>query len=655
MFQVFSCLTTEHDPYLVGLAAFVCLLGAFAGLTLFRRASARSGRGQAWWAIGAGFATGCGAWSTHFLSMLAYKAAIPIAYDIPLTIASLAVAIALAAFGYLVAVRNAPSAAFLGGAVVGAGATVMHYVGMAALQMPGDIRWSAGLVAASIFAGLLVPALAVAVVKQGHSPRTFAVGVVLLTLGVVLLHFTAMAAVEVIPDPARAFTGLSVPPSSLALVVASLTVGILGICLVVAFADRRASRGQLHIVRHALDLMSQGLVMFDGNKRLILWNERYEQIYSLEGRLKVGMRLVEVMQQRHAVGTLKEDPIEYAKRAESMASAGQELKHVFILPNGRTVSGSNRPRPDGGWVSTHEDVTDREEFELKRASIEREQARRQEIDGAIAGFRTAAGTLLTSVNESVASMQTTASLLMKSASRTSDRVAASVTRFRDASDSISAVAAAAQELSVSIGEISNELKQTSHIAAAAAADTRTTDGDMAALASGAERIGAVIGFIKSIADQTNLLALNATIEAARAGEAGRGFSVVAAEVKSLAVQARGATEDISKQIHEAQGTTRTAVGSLQRITARIAQIDNSATSVAGAVAQQSAATQEISQNITAAAEGASVVSSTLADVSGATREARASAEIVLKASQAVESTVTDLKLQVERFLQKVAS
>jgi len=164
-----------------------------------------------------------------------------------------------------------------------------------------------------------------------------------------------------------------------------------------------------------------------------------------------------------------------------------------------------------------------------------------------------------------------------------------------------------------------------------------------------------VGLIRKIAAQTNLLALNATIEAARAGEAGRGFSVVASEVKSLAVQTAKATEDIAKHILGVQYSTSSAVATIQKIAKRMQEINECTNAVASSVTQQSTTTGEISRNVAHAAEGTSLVSSVLGEVVGATAEAKGSAEFVLRASESVESAVSNLQSQVERFLAKVAA
>jgi methyl-accepting chemotaxis protein/PAS domain-containing protein len=567
----------------------------------------------------------------------------------------LLIAIVVMSFGYVLALGTLGRGFGLaGGAVIGLGVGLMHYTGMAAVEMQARIEWSLGLVHASVFLGALFSTAAIARVRISGSYGNMAWGVALLTLGIVALHFTGMGAIDLVPDLTRRASMLSVSPLYLAFGVAAVAGGVLAVSLVLAFADRSARR-QLAIVSHALDCMSQGLVMFDGHKRLILWNRQYEELYSLQGRLNVGMALVDVMQQRFAAGTLNEDPLAYAAKAEAAASSGHELKHVFKLPDGRVVAGSNRPRPDGGWVSTHEDVTDRELLEHQRSSLQREQARRDAIDKEIENFRSYAASLLEQVNASAEDMRSIATNLLGSARNASSRVTEGVVTFEQASSSIGSIASAAQELLTSIETISSQLAQATEKAAAATGEARNTDEEIAGLASGAEQIGAVVGLIKQIAAQTNLLALNATIEAARAGEAGRGFSVVASEVKSLAVQTAKATEDIAKHIEGAQNSSRAAVGAIRRITTRMEEIDVAASTAANSVASQSLATEEISQNISAAADGASKVSAVLSDVSQATRAAEQTAEVVLRASEGVRNSVAQLRSHVEHFLNRVAA
>jgi methyl-accepting chemotaxis protein len=126
---------------------------------------------------------------------------------------------------------------------------------------------------------------------------------------------------------------------------------------------------------------------------------------------------------------------------------------------------------------------------------------------------------------------------------------------------------------------------------------------VAGLATAAQKIGDVVKLINSIAEQTNLLALNATIEAARAGEAGRGFAVVASEVKSLASQTAKATEEISGQVAEVQNTTGSAVGVIEAITQTISRINDISAAIAASVEEQASVTQSISSNMQVAAKG----------------------------------------------------
>ncbi len=321
---------------------------------------------------------------------------------------------------------------------------------------------------------------------------------------------------------------------------------------------------------------------------------------------------------------------------------------------GASCSARIEPLPGGGWVSSHEDVTEQRRAEEERAAIHEQDQRRANIDASITSFRPQVEKLLASVSNSATAMRATAATLFGSSEQTSQRAESAVQAFNEASTNVETAAVAADELSRSIAEISRQLTHTSDIVGIATEEARATDSEMAGLASGAQKIGDVVKLINDIAGQTNLLALNATIEAARAGEAGRGFAVVASEVKSLAVQTAKATEEIASHILAVQGSTSGAIEAIRQIAARMQEINQYATAVAAAVEQQNSATGEISHNVTSAAQGTGQVVTVLGKVAGAATETRSSAQVVRDASQTVEAAVSKLRGEVEDFLAKVA-
>jgi methyl-accepting chemotaxis protein len=135
----------------------------------------------------------------------------------------------------------------------------------------------------------------------------------------------------------------------------------------------------------------------------------------------------------------------------------------------------------------------------------------------------------------------------------------------------------------------HQVLDSSKIATEAVKQAQRTDARIAKLSHSASRIGDVVKLITAIAEQTNLLALNATIEAARAGEAGRGFAIVAQEVKALASQTAKATDEIGTQISDMQRATNESVGAIKEIGGTIARISEISSSVASAVEEQGAA------------------------------------------------------------------
>src|SRR3977135_1691679 len=181
-------------------------------------------------------------------------------------------------------------------------------------------------------------------------------------------------------------------------------------------------------------------------------------------------------------------------------------------------------------------------------------------------------------------------------------------------------------------EISRQVHESSKIAAEAVKQAEKTDARINELSQAAGRIGDVVKLITAIAEQTNLLALNATIEAARAGEAGRGFAVVASEVKALAAQTAKATEEISTQIAGMQTATQDSVAAIKEIGGTIGRISDIASTIAAAVEEQGTATTEIARNVGEAAKGTTQVATSITDVNrGAGETGSASAQVLASA------------------------
>jgi methyl-accepting chemotaxis protein len=396
--------------------------------------------------------------------------------------------------------------------------------------------------------------------------------------------------------------------------------------------------------------------MFDGAGRIVVCNRQYLSMYKLSPEVvKPGLRLRELIEHRKQTGLFTGDADKYCKEIMDGIAAGKTSKFVVNASDGRIIHAINAPTPDGGWVSTHEDVTEQQLLQRQRDDMADQQKRRGVVDAAIASFRGAMETLLKTFGDSAAAMKSTAMTLSAAANHGSLCATSAAEASNEASTGVKTAAYATDELATSIAEIARQIAQTNDVVRMAVDEAQSTNGEMTTLADSAQKIGDIVKLIQTIAEQTNLLALNATIEAARAGEAGRGFAVVASEVKSLAVQTAKATEAIIGQILAVQGSTTSAVESIRRITQRMHEIQHYASGVAASIEQQSAATSNISSNVASAAQAAETMAEALTDVAGAATKTQSSAEVVLDTSQSVNAAVADLRRHVEAFLKGVAA
>ena len=215
--------------------------------------------------------------------------------------------------------------------------------------------------------------------------------------------------------------------------------------------------------------------------------------------------------------------------------------------------------------------------------------------------------------------------------------------------SVDTVATGSSQMESAIREIAHNATEAARVAGQAVSVAETTTRTVGKLGDSSQEIATVIKLINGIAEQTNLLALNATIEAARAGEAGKGFAVVASEVKELAQETARATEDISQRVEAIQADTAGAVEAISQISTVIGEINDFQATIAAAVEEQTATTNEMNRNVAEAANGTQGIAAAISGLAAGTQQTNQRVDDAQAASADLARMSGELQEAVARF------
>jgi len=358
--ETINCLATEHDWRLLIAAVFVCVVGTVTCMRLFVQSQHRMRTDRLLLLLAAGLVGGVAVWTTHFVAMLAFQPDTQFDYDIVDTLGSLLIAASGAAVGLLIAsrLRSMPGR-ILGGVLIGATVSAMHYTGMSAVRLQGFFTWDPSLVISGVILSSLLWGAAMAVIGVGGWRRT-AGAAGLAVIGICSLHFSGMAAADITIDPTLPLIesgsgirmGISVAAFAAFLITAAAVVEAL------SFWSRASMLTQL---REAIDAMPDGLAFYDSHDRLVIWNARYAEINpEIADILTQGATFRQIVQTGIDKGHYPEAEGREAEWLDERMTARGRLSCAMEqkTSDDRWLKVQDRRTADGGVVTLVNDITD---------------------------------------------------------------------------------------------------------------------------------------------------------------------------------------------------------------------------------------------------------------------------------------------------------
>ena len=340
MLTVYNCIVNDHDLRLVALAALVCAISSFSAMKLLQHVGSSANGNRLAWLMIAATSTGFGIWATHFIAMLAFSPGIPNGYNIELSVLSLLAAVSLTAAGMWVAtLQRAIDYYLVGGALLGGGIATMHYIGMAAFEVQGQVVWDQLFVAASLLGGIVLAALALFVALRNPTTLTIIAGATLLTLAICTLHFIAMAAVSILPDASVVISESTIAPVSQAFGAAAASLVILILSGTALSIDLRFRRQRIEAdrMRGLANAAVEGLIICD-DTRIVSANDSITMLTGMAGDKLNTLELADLFGERTASNLP-----EFGEQAQEAELKGRDGDSIPVELIARRIDYCGRP------------------------------------------------------------------------------------------------------------------------------------------------------------------------------------------------------------------------------------------------------------------------------------------------------------------------